>query len=459
MMVLEKALTTFINRLEQEKIPIHSLLISQDKQIFLEGYYHPIHAQSLQRMFSITKSMTGVAILLLATEGKLKLDDPIVNYFDEYIPSDPHPWLTSMTISDLLTMRTCHKATTYKIDSTINWVRSFFITEPTQPPGRFFNYDTSASHTLAALTEKLAGMKMLDYLRQSGLKTYGLTDDAYILTDPFDISMGGSGLMATSRDLLAFGQFLCEAKGEFQDYLNDATQIQTSITMSGFHHLNITGYGYQFWTLPSGYMAYGMGGQHLLIFPQHAIVTVITADTQNYPGADERILNLFTSVLPILKDHSCSTLVDFTPHFQDKIAKLTLSHLPNHGTLPLNWENGIIYHVTNKTQEFQKLSLNMNDHQGELHLIQKDTTHIIHFGRGYLQKGISPLYQHTIYSSGAWCEDGTFLITCHIIDESKGKLYFQLSFSEDELLLLSRKVEETLYIEFDQLRLVGKKYN
>ena len=161
-------------------------------------------------MFSVTKSFTSIAIGLLQEEGRLSLDDSIVKFFPEYVPdtSEAHPWLLATTIRDMLSMRSCHASTTYdKFSSKTDWVKSFFTVAPTHKPGTVFHYDTSSSHTLCALVEKLTGMKMLDYLRNKVLNEIGFSKEAYCLTDGFGVSMGGSGLMATSRDFMLFALF------------------------------------------------------------------------------------------------------------------------------------------------------------------------------------------------------------------------------------------------------------
>src|SRR5690606_7533625 len=94
---------------------------------------------------------------------------------------------------------------TYKINPERDWVGSFFDTEPTHPPGSLFIYDTSSSHTLCALVERLTGKPMLDYLRDKFLDNIGFSREAYIIPDPFGVSMGGSGLMATPMDIMKFG--------------------------------------------------------------------------------------------------------------------------------------------------------------------------------------------------------------------------------------------------------------
>ena len=153
-----------IDRIERSQVPLHSFLLLRGDRLITECYFSPCQKGDLHRMFSITKSLTGIAIGLLAEEGKLSVDDPIISYFPDKVPADVHPLIAKMTIRDLLMMRSCHDKTTYKFDMTKDWVESFFTTTPSHPAGTIFHYDTSAAHTLCALTERLSGMDMLDYL-------------------------------------------------------------------------------------------------------------------------------------------------------------------------------------------------------------------------------------------------------------------------------------------------------
>ncbi len=147
-----KRIIRMIDRLQRRQIPMHSLLLMRHDKLVFEGYYAPCTAHSLHRMFSISKSFTSIAVGLLVDEGKLSLDDPIMQYFPEKLP-DPqsvHPWIARMTVRDMLMMRSCHASTTYKLDLESDWVASFFTTPPTHAPGTLFHYDTSAAHTLCA---------------------------------------------------------------------------------------------------------------------------------------------------------------------------------------------------------------------------------------------------------------------------------------------------------------------
>ena len=116
----------FLDRLQKKQVPMHSFLLMRHDTLIAEGYYAPYQKDTLHRMFSISKSFTSIAIGLLEAEGKLSLDDPIVSYFPDKIPANVHPWIAAMTIRDMLMMRTCHAATTYKVDMKSDWVESFF---------------------------------------------------------------------------------------------------------------------------------------------------------------------------------------------------------------------------------------------------------------------------------------------------------------------------------------------
>ena len=128
----DRQMQDFVRVLEKRRVPLHSVLIAQHGKLIFEKYYAPYCRNKLQRMFSVTKSFTSLAIGLLEQEGKISLQDHICDYFPEFLPGVVHPWLAEMTIENMLKMQTCHNMTTYnKTSTTENWVRSFFQTEPT----------------------------------------------------------------------------------------------------------------------------------------------------------------------------------------------------------------------------------------------------------------------------------------------------------------------------------------
>ena len=316
-----------LSEIDIRGISMHSFLLCKDDCLVAEGYYAPVKKDDLHRMFSVTKSFVSIAIGLLQEEGRLSLDDSIVKFFPEYIPntSEAHPWLLATTIRDMLSMRSCHASTTYdKFSSKTDWVKSFFTVAPTHKPGTVFHYDTSATHTLCALVEKLTGMKMLDYLRNKVLNEIGFSKEAYCLTDGFGVSMGGSGLLATSRDLMCFALLILH-NGKLNgkqyisaDYIKEATSFQTATCVTGPIPSESQGYGLQFWTGEHGsIVCYGMGGQLAILLPEYNTAIVTTADTQGYQGGNQVIYDaIFRHILPELEKKQSP----WTPSDEEKLA-------------------------------------------------------------------------------------------------------------------------------------------
>ena len=341
-----------LREIDIREVSMHSFLLCKDDCLVAEGYYAPVKKNDLHRMFSVTKSFTSIAIGLLQEEGRLSLDDSIVKFFPEYVPnaSEAHPWLLATTIRDMLSMRSCHASTTYdKFSSKTDWVKSFFTVAPTHKPGTVFHYDTSSSHTLCALVEKLTGMKMLDYLRNKVLNEIGFSKEAYCLTDGFGVSMGGSGLMATSRDLMLFALLILN-NGKLNgkqyisaDYIKESTSFQTATCVTGPVPSESQGYGLQFWIGEHGsIVCYGMGGQLAILLPEYNTAIVTTADTQGYQGGNQVIYDaIFRHILPELEKKKAP----WTPSDEEKLAfeqfmsKLAMRPLNHNKAASEAWNN------------------------------------------------------------------------------------------------------------------------
>ena len=360
-----------LSEIDIRGISMHSFLLCKDDCLVAEGYYAPVKKNDLHRMFSVTKSFVSIAIGLLQEEGRLSLDDSIVKFFPEYVPntSEAHPWLLATTIRDMLSMRSCHASTTYdKFSSKTDWVKSFFTVAPTHKPGTVFHYDTSATHTLCALVEKLTNMKMLDYLRNKVLNEIGFSQEAYCLTDGFGVSMGGSGLMATSRDLMCFALLILH-NGKLNgkqyisaDYIKEATSFQTATCVTGPVPSESQGYGLQFWTGEHGsIVCYGMGGQLAILLPEYNTAIVTTADTQGYQGGNQVIYDaIFRHILPELEKRQSP----WTPSDEEKLAfEQFMSKL---AMRPLNHNKSAFEAWNNKSENVNDINTSFLTNLGQI---------------------------------------------------------------------------------------------
>lgn len=421
-------------QLKKSGLPIHSFLAEQSGEILMEEYLPPYSSTDLHRMFSITKSFCSIAIGFLYAQGRISLDDPITGYFPEFdLSKDPHSWLKDMTIRQMLTMETCHTSTTYKVDSEKNWVESFFVTPPSHRSGRIFLYDTSSSHTLAALIKKVTGKGVLNYLREMCLEEIGFSRDSYIINDPFGSEMGGSGLMALPRDLLKLGRYcldiICHGKGLFSDYLRDAVSFQVPTIHFGQTLDEQQGYGYQFWRIREGFAMYGMGGQYVLFYPELDLIFTVTADTQNIKGGNQIILDLIHDTVITMKKQQKEQ--------QEKeliFEKLRSFHAS--------------YRLYENPGDFKQLSLLINQSEGLFTLKNKDMTYRFPFSFQAPLVSIMEKYNQRIAVQASWADSHSLYLPVQLVGECVGSIHFLLSLSEKGITLWMKKIEETYFKEF-----------
>ncbi|HHT36647.1 MAG: serine hydrolase domain-containing protein [Candidatus Wallacebacter cryptica] len=464
--ICSQSVMDFFDRLEANDVCMHSVLIIRDGKLAVETYYHPYQADTLHRMFSVTKSFTSLAIGLLVEEGRISLDDKIIDYFPEKLPAKGvHPYTAKITIRNMLMMATAHAGTTYKRTSDPDWVKSYFTVPPTHLPGTLFHYDTSASHTLCGLVEKLTGMPLLDYLRTKFLDEIGFSKDAYILHDPVGVSMGGSGLMSTPLDLAKVAWIVMNG-GEHngkqylpREYLAAAVTKQIDTAMRGNNLDEKLGYGYQFWRVRNnGFGMLGMGGQQAVCFPEHNLLLVTTADTQEDANGVPAIFDaFFETVYQNLSAEPLAENPEALAKLEARLAGNSIKALRGVGlggnqdfAAKIN-EREYVLDANRMKLKSLKLSFDFDHNEGTLWLTNHLGTHALRFGIEKLVLDKFPYYNYRAATSGSWRDERTLLIKCHIVDYDLGSVTIKLGFKDDAVTVAMRKIVEFKLNEFNGL--------
>ncbi len=338
-------------------------------------------------------------------------------------------------------------------------------------PGTNFSYDTGSTHVLGALVEKLSGMKILDYLRSKGLDELGFSKDAYILTDPNGVSMGGSGMCATSRDILLMMMLLVNdgaLNGKQylpKDFVREAKQKHSDPFVKQATLEEIQGYGYQLWqTTHNGYVMFGMGGQLALYVPEKDIYMITTADTQGRQGGVQLIYDAFWeeiytkiqehSVLPE-SNNSCAWDFNSNQPVSDKELNDFLNTRKLY-TITGNYHSsmtekisGITYICDDNNCGVTDICVDITKTNGTFNYTNKTGKHTINFEFGNNAYGIFPDYNLQYAASAAWRLDDFLVIKIQINDYAVGNLYIALTFKENHVTVMFKKVEETFFLEYD----------
>jgi len=280
---------------------MHSFLMIRHGKILAEGYWKPFSKNLTHRMYSITKTFAATAVGLLVDDGRISLDDKIADYFPDMVPADVHPWTAKATIRNLLCMSSQRIRTSYGSLEYPNWTESFFVAPPEKEPGTCFHYDTSASHTLTALVERITGKSLTAFLQERIFSEIGFSGTNWCLTAPEGVCWGGSAMLATPRDLARLALlYLNDGNWNGKQLLSEqwcreatSKQIDNGDEQDGATHGY--GYGYQIWRARGNTFAFvGMGDQFAICSREHDAVFVCTADHQD--NRVEYRLGLFEEV-------------------------------------------------------------------------------------------------------------------------------------------------------------------
>ena len=171
----------FVSRLKRESVCMHGFILDVQGEVKATAYYPPFEEGKVHRMYSVSKSMTALAIGLLLDEGKISLDDRIADYFRDFLPEKPDARLMRLKIRDMLRMATCYRATVYR-ETDDDWTKPFFTAASTHEPGTVFHYDTGCSQVLAALVARLTGQDPARVFKT--LVTQGADRNYYVFVVP-----------------------------------------------------------------------------------------------------------------------------------------------------------------------------------------------------------------------------------------------------------------------------------
>ncbi|MBQ9910480.1 MAG: serine hydrolase [Lachnospiraceae bacterium] len=451
-----------VKRLKEHGLPMHSLLIERHGILVTELYYAPFEKDTLHRMYSETKSFVSMAIGKLESEGKLKLQDRICDYFPEYLPGVVHPWLEELTIEDMLKMETCYDMTVYtKADPKACWTREFFRAVPTHRPGTVFQYDTSGTHTMGALVKKLSGLDPLEYLKQNGFDEIGFSDESFILPRPDGETRNGSGLMALPSDMLKTARLLLDDGVDRKtgreilpkEYLKKATAVQTPIAPNTH---DAKGYGYQFWIRDENcFMMLGMGSNDTMMLRDKDLAVVYTCDSQGIPAATFDIQRL---ILEILVGNMSDEPFPEDPEALEELETLaeTLSIPVTGNTVTEHWQdrvNGRTFGIAANKHDFQEFTLRFGtDGEGVMEFVRCGKHFRLPFGIGKNVCGTFPGYDLQTYTSAGWLREDTFFINAQVLDYELSSEQFKFVFLPDGgLTVMMKKNEEVLMNEFNGL--------
>ena len=225
-------------QMKERNIPGLSVAVMKDdKLVFSKAYGYsnlehkvPVKENTVFQIMSVTKSFTGIAVMMLVEEGKLSLDDPIGKYFSDL----PQAWKPA-TIRHLLTHTSGISSPTdfKKIPCVVgiderDYQKGDLIKEVAClpllfAPGDSTSYSDTGPYLLGMLIEKISGAYYEDFVKQrifdplqmhhsrqlsytdlipNRADGYAFRNGKHYLARRIDIEFANAGIMSTALDMI-----------------------------------------------------------------------------------------------------------------------------------------------------------------------------------------------------------------------------------------------------------------
>ncbi len=281
-------------------------------------YYHGTDEHTMQ---SVSKTVTSAIIGVAMTRGDFKapLSTPVLHYFDEGAVKNLDPRKRRMTLRDLLTMTSgldWNEDLPYDdpsnpsdlMEAADDWVQ-FVIDRPMRDePGTVFAYSSGATELLAYIFKRETGIDIEHYAHSRLFAPLGIHHYFWKRT-PLGVVDTEGGLYLRAEDLAKIGLLYLNGGRWNGRQLMAAEWVEESLTPridagEGFK------YGYQWWLLPHGeparlaWVARGMGGQRLIVFPEEQLIVVSTAWHILNEASIE--FDVVRRLLPSVRPHQCA---------------------------------------------------------------------------------------------------------------------------------------------------------
>lgn len=462
-----KAISRFIRRLETKRLCMHSALLLRHGRIAAEAYWKPFDADFKHRMYSTSKSFVSVAVGILIGEGKLSLDDRVVDFFPEYRDESLSPYTAATTVRDLLMMTTPFTDCNYF--PSMDWTEAFFKMPATHLPGKSYRYDTLATVMLCILVRRVSGVEFVEYLRERLFRPAGMSEDIWCIQSPCGHDWGGSGVLCTTRDLAKFA-LVCmnggRAGGEQlipARYIADATSCLVDNAVSTSDPEHQFGYGYQFWRTRHGFACRGMGSQLAICDPEADLILITTADTQAVPSGCALIYDaLWEEIYPYLTDGALPADADSHRELCECLSGLSLLTVEGSMTSPMAVEvSGRTYTLTENAMHMRNIRFTFVDDEGRITYENDTGRHELGFGFGWQSEQEFPETHYdgkrihtplgrgyTCHTSAAWKLDNSLVLYCYATDWYFGTLKMNFVFDGDTVTIQSEKFAEMFFTEY-----------
>lgn len=280
-------LAAALSEIHTRKLNIHSLTLIRHGRMLLHTMFYPYNGHTPHNLASVTKSIMTTLIAIAADQGKLKLDQPMLDFFPNRTIANRDDRKQRITVRQLTGMSSgldCvgehDEPTLHQMNASPDWVQFTLDLKMSAEPGSVFSYCSPGMHLLSAILQQTAGTTTLDFARKNLFEPLDIHDVIWPV-DPQGINHGWGDLYLYPKDAAKIGLLWLQGgnwNGQqivSREWVEQSShsQIKTSPSWGD-------DYGYGWWVMTHDaipqYAASGRGGQRIAVFPTLDAIAVTT---------------------------------------------------------------------------------------------------------------------------------------------------------------------------------------
>ncbi len=273
-------LTSLIKNLAANKdCKMHKVMFLRHGKVIAESGFAPYNLDMWHVSYSMCKSIVGMAIGILVSEGKLSVEDKLSDIFSARVSPFAFRKKT-IKVKHLLNMSSGVDFNEAGAISGNDWRKSFLEAGSKFEPGTQFEYNSMNTYMLSAIVTELTGQSLFFFCKEKIFNPMGIKR-IYWESCPQNITKGGWGLFIRTEDMAKLGQLYLQ-EGMWngkqlvpKEWVKESVSHQIETGKDDSEH-----YGYQLWInddRPGSYAFNGMLGQNVFVYPDIDMIVVTNA--------------------------------------------------------------------------------------------------------------------------------------------------------------------------------------
>lgn len=306
---------------------IHHVMVVRHGKVIAEAHPEPFHKDDVHTLYSCSKTFTMLAIGMLVADGKLSVNDKVIDLLPDKAPKVKSAALKAMTVKHLLTMGAGIKPSLELRQESKDWARTW-LAQPVTKLGKF-QYDSMCTFMLSAIVQRITGKKLLEFLNERFFHQLGIYEADWE-ESPDGINVGGWGLRLKAESMAKAGVCIMNhGKWEGKQlvsakWIDEASLKHTNYSKPSKKQTDTNqGYCYQMWRclLPDAFRADGAYGQFIVMSPKNDLVVVITGVSSN---TGKELACIWNKLIPGVKNAPMLGVEEKQKSLDEKLAKLSL---------------------------------------------------------------------------------------------------------------------------------------